>query len=63
MIVESLGKTADKYNISPAVVSVHSVDAPQAIIDICKRINQTAPTQIAPKPVEVQKDDPAPITT
>lgn len=37
MIVESLGKTADKYNISPAVVSVHSVDAPQAIIDICSR--------------------------
>ena len=37
MIVESLGKTAEKYNISPAVVSVHSVDAPQAIIDICTR--------------------------
>jgi acetyltransferase len=37
MIVESLGKTADTYNISPAVVSVHSVDAPQAIIDICSR--------------------------
>ena len=37
MIVESLGKTADKYNISPAVVSVHSVDAPQAIIDICSQ--------------------------
>ena len=37
MIVESLGKTADKYDISPAVVSVHSVDAPQAIIDICSR--------------------------
>ena len=37
MIVESLGKTADTYDICPAVVSVHSVDAPQAIIDICKK--------------------------
>lgn len=37
MIVESLGKTADTYDICPAVVSVHSVDAPAAIIDICKK--------------------------
>lgn len=35
MVVESLGKTAEKFNISPAVVSVHSVDAPQSILDIC----------------------------
>ena len=35
MIVESLGKTADKFNIAPAVVSVHAVDAPQKIIDLC----------------------------
>jgi acetyltransferase len=35
MVVESLGKTAEKYNIAPAVVSVHSVDAPQSILDIC----------------------------
>jgi acetyltransferase len=35
MVVESLGKTAEKYDISPAVVSVHSVDAPQSILDIC----------------------------
>jgi acetyltransferase len=35
MIVESLGQTADKYDIAPAVVSVHAVDAPQQIIDIC----------------------------
>jgi len=37
MIVESLGKTAEKYDISPAVVSVHSVDAPQSILDICAK--------------------------
>lgn len=37
MIVESLGKTAQKYDISPAVVSVHSVDAPQSILDICAK--------------------------
>lgn len=37
MIVESLGKTADTYNISPAVVSVHAVDAPQQIIDLCAK--------------------------
>lgn len=35
MVVESLGKTAEKYNIAPAVVSVHSVDAPQSILDLC----------------------------
>lgn len=35
MIVDSLGKVAAKYDISPAVVSVHAVDAPQEIIDIC----------------------------
>jgi acetate---CoA ligase (ADP-forming) len=35
MVVESLGKTSEKYNIAPAVVSVHSVDAPQSILDIC----------------------------
>jgi acetyltransferase len=35
MVVESLGKTAEKFKISPAVVSVHSVDAPQSILDIC----------------------------
>ena len=37
MVVESLGKTAEKFNISPAVVSVHSVDAPQSILDICAK--------------------------
>jgi acetyltransferase len=37
MIVESLGKTAQKYDISPAGVSVHSVDAPQSILDICAK--------------------------
>ena len=37
MVVESLGKTAEKFNISPAVVSVHSVDAPQSILDICTK--------------------------
>lgn len=37
MIVESLGKTAEKHDISPAVVSVHSVDAPQEILDICAK--------------------------
>lgn len=37
MVVESLGKTAEKYDISPAVVSVHSVDAPQSILDICAK--------------------------
>jgi len=37
MIVESLGKTAEKYDIAPAVVSVHSVDAPQSILDICAK--------------------------
>ena len=35
MVVESLGKTAEKYDIAPVVVSVHSVDAPQSILDIC----------------------------
>ena len=35
MVVESLGKTAEKYNIAPAVVSVHSVDAPQSVLDLC----------------------------
>jgi acetyltransferase len=37
MVVESLGKTAEQFDISPAVVSVHSVDAPQAILDICTK--------------------------
>jgi acetate---CoA ligase (ADP-forming) len=37
MVVESLGKTAQKFDIAPAVVSVHSVDAPQSILDICAR--------------------------
>lgn len=37
MIVDALGKTADQYDFAPAVVSVHSVDAPQAILDICKK--------------------------
>jgi acetyltransferase len=37
MVVESLGKTADKFNIAPAVVSVHSVDAPQSILDLCAK--------------------------
>lgn len=37
MVVESLGKTAEKFDIAPAVVSVHSVDAPQSILDICAR--------------------------
>lgn len=37
MIVDALGKTADQYQFAPAVVSVHSVDAPQAILDICKK--------------------------
>ena len=35
MVVEALGKTAEKFDIAPAVVSVHSVDAPQEILDIC----------------------------
>ena len=37
MVVESLGKTAEKFNIAPAVVSVHSVDAPQSILDLCAK--------------------------
>jgi acetyltransferase len=37
MVVESLGKTAEKFNIAPAVVSVHSVDAPQSILDLCTK--------------------------
>ena len=37
MVVEALGKTAEKFDIAPAVVSVHSVDAPQEILDICKK--------------------------
>lgn len=37
MIVEALGKTAEQYNFAPAVVSVHAVDAPQQILDICKK--------------------------
>jgi acetyltransferase len=37
MIVEALGKTAEKFDFAPAVVSVHAVDAPQAILDICTK--------------------------
>ena len=37
MVVESLGKTAEKFNIAPAVVSVHSVDAPQSILNLCAK--------------------------
>ena len=37
MIVESLGKTADKFDIAPAVVSVHAVDAPEQIIQLCAK--------------------------
>jgi len=37
MVVESLGKTAEKFNIAPSVVSVHSVDAPQSILDLCAK--------------------------
>ena len=37
MVVQSLGKTAEKFNIAPAVVSVHSVDAPQSILDLCTK--------------------------
>lgn len=37
MIVDALGKTAEKYDFAPAVVSVHIVDAPQEILDICQK--------------------------
>jgi len=37
MVVEALGKTAEAFDIAPAVVSVHSVDAPQVILDICAK--------------------------
>lgn len=37
MIVDALGKTAEQYEFAPAVVSVHAVDAPQQILDICKK--------------------------
>lgn len=37
MVVDSLGKVVEKYDIASAVISVHSVDAPQSILDLCAK--------------------------